>query len=164
MKKLFLFIGMIAFSFSLWATGELPTIIIEKKNGGEWAWLNLYNVITYTPASEDNPIARLDCSGAGFSSCRIPRANIYVPGNATINSNPSLGAMFADAINQIIEASEKNVENGIVQGSQSKKIAVTNKRSTGFDTYFVKGNWNYNAKGDGVMTITLTQSNLLQRN
>lgn len=167
MKKLFLILGLVTISFAVWAEGDLPTIIIHKSNGGVQAWFNHYNDVLYTPGDENTP-ARLDCTGAGNSSCRVPRNNaatLFAVSPASHNGtslNPNLMPLFADAVNEIIETSERSVAAGNLQGSQSKSIAVRNN-STGLDTYFVKGQWSYGRNGNGTLHIYINQSDLLRR-
>lgn len=153
MKRIFLLFGTLFLACSVWATGDLPSIIIHKSNGGPWAFLNLYNDILYTPAQDDTHPATLDCTGSGYSSCRVPRNNALSFTSSPIG-NPTLSPMFADAINQIIEASEQHINNGVMRGTQSKKIAVNGTR--GMETYVVKGNWEYNSRGGCTMYIYVT--------
>ena len=153
MKRLFLLFGALFIACSVWAVGELPTIIIHKSDGGPWAFLNLYNDILYTPSADQSQPARLDCMGPGYSSCRVPRGNAFAISPSTLN-NPTLNPVFVDAINQIIEVSERESSNGCMRGSQSKKIAVNGNR--GMETYAVKGTWQCDSRGGCTMYIYVT--------
>jgi len=154
MKRVLLLFGALFLACSVWATGDLPTIIIHKSNGGPWAFLNLYNDILYTPAQDEEHPATLDCTGAGYSSCRVPRNNALSLYSQGVTGNSDLSPMFVDAINQIIEVSERETSNGCMRGTQSKKIAVNGNR--GMDTYAVKGTWQCDSRGGCTMYIYVT--------
>ncbi|MBQ6070409.1 MAG: hypothetical protein IKQ75_00530 [Bacteroidales bacterium] len=158
MKRVLLLFGAMFLACSVWATGELPTIIIHKSNGGPWAFLNLYNDILYTPAQDEEHPATLDCTGSGYSSCRVPRNNALSLCSQGAIGNPNLSPMFADVINQIIEISEREASNGCTRGSQSKKIAIQAGRGT--ETYAVKGSWQYDSRGGCTMYIYVTPLSL----
>ena len=164
MKKLLLIATVCMLSLSLYAENEKPFVIIHKSNGGWWAWLNLYNEIVYTPSVDEFTPAMLDCTGAGFSACRVPKQNLFSTNNpyARIPSGIDLSPLICDAINEIIAKSEETGARGIRQGSASKQIAVrNNSRGGSLDTYVVKGVWSYNAYGEGTMKIYLDKSDLL---
>ena len=163
MKRFLLIATVCLMGFSLYATGDKPIVIIHKSNGGWWAWLNLYNEILYTPSLDEETPATLDCMGAGFSSCRVPRQNSFMLNNIGGSSTGvDISPLVCDAINEIIAKSEENGTRGSLQGTASKQIAVRNNtRGGGFKTYVVKGVWKYNAYGEGVMNIYLERSDVL---
>ena len=72
MKKILFLIGLSILTFGAFAE-KVPTVIVNKSQGGFTAIFNLYNYVSYTPADVSaNGIGHLDCSGSGFSACRIP--------------------------------------------------------------------------------------------
>ncbi len=161
MKKLLLVVSVCLVGFNLYAGGGRPFLIIHKSNGGWWAWLNLYNEITYTPSLSDSEPARLECSGAGFSACRV--SNQILSGAVNPGASLAVGNLLPDAINCLIEKSEESGQRGVLQGADCKKVAVRNATRGGFDTYFVQGTWSYNAYGEGTITIYLNTSDILDR-
>ena len=162
MKKLLLILSVCLMGLSVYAEGDRPIVIIHKSNGGYWAWLNLYNDILYTPSEDGIQPAMLECTGAGWSACRVPRQNTFmVVNNTGQQNNLNFGNMISDAINEIIAKSEENGQRGALQGSTCKKIAVRNATRGGFDTYFIHGAWRYNAYGEGYLNIYINQSNIL---
>lgn len=159
MRKLLFILSLCLIGFSVYAEGDKPIVVIHKSNGGYWAWLNLYNDILYTPELDENTPATLECTGAGWSACRVPRQSTYTM--TQINtSGIDISLLVNDAINEIIEKSEDRTR-GVQQGSASKTIAVRNNSRNNMDTYIVRGTWRYNAYGEGILKIYLTKSNLL---
>lgn len=163
MKKLLLILSVCLMGLSVYAEGDKPIVIIHKSNGGYWAWLNLYNDIMYIPSEDGIQPAMLECTGAGFSACRVPRQNSFMVVNNPGHQNGiNFDSMITDAINEIIAKSEENGTRGSLQGTASKQIAVRNNtRGGGFKTYVVKGVWKYNAYGEGTMNIYLERSDVL---
>ena len=161
MKKLLLILSVCLMGVSLYAEGDQPLVIVHKSNGGYWAWLNLYNDIMYVPSEDGIQPAMLECSGAGFSSCRVPRQTILHANYPTHPNNVDLNGMITDAINEIIAKSEENGQRGVLQGSNCKKIAVRNCTRGGMDTYFIQGAWKYNSRGEGYIKIYISQSDIL---
>lgn len=157
MKKIFLLIGLSILTMSLWAEGQ-PSVIIHKSNGGEWAWLNLYNDILYTPSLEPGAPAHLDCTGRGFSLCRVPRdnslqANATSPAARQTEMTEADQVALADAINAIIEASENALQNGRTSGTLSRTI-VTPTQVRGINkTFCVRGTWSQTERNGGECTI-----------
>ena len=123
--------------------------------------MNLYNDVTYTPSMNEGEPAMLDCSGAGFSGCRVPRQNVYLNAPNNISQNINFSTLLSDAINSIIEKSEASGQQGSLRGTECKKIAVRNATRGGFDTYLIQGTWNYNAYGEGYLKIYLNSSDML---
>ena len=170
MKKfiLLLCLGLLVVNFS--AKAAKPDIIVHKTNGGHWAWLNLYNDIKYTPAN-GGQMAMLECSGAGYSACRIPNIGAYMDntsvhfGNSGDAVNYGVSTKFAEAVNEIISYSETQGAKGYYSGSKSQTIAVRNTKTRGTssnDTYFIKGTWQYNKYGEGYLYIYINKSDILQ--
>ena len=162
MKKLLLIASVCLMGLSLYAENDKPLVIIHKSNGGYWAWLNLYNDILYTPALDEETPATLDCTGAGWSACRVPRQNTYTMNSLNrVPNGLDISPLVNDAINEIIEISEDHTR-GTQRGSISKKIAVQdNTRGGGMVTYIVQGVWSYNAYGEGTLKIYLHNSDIL---
>lgn len=157
MKRFFLLIGLSILTFSLWAEG-LPSIIIHKTNGGEWAWLNLYNDIYYTPSTEPGVPARLDCTGRGYSACRVPRDNNLQATNAlrpTEFTETSVAEQLAiaNAINSIIEASESALTHGTLSGTAAQTIAVPTTVRGVNRTFNIKGQWMPTPRAAGETTL-----------
>lgn len=149
MKKLLLLLGLCTITFGLWAKDK-PYVVVHKSNGGYWAWLNLYNDITYTPSTDENVPATLECIGSGWSFCRVPRVSMndftaISGGGGRTDGNQTA---IIDAINKIIEESEALGKKGNLKGTTSKTIATSNGR-----VYFVKGTWSYNSYGEGDITF-----------
>ena len=161
MKKLLLILSVCLMGLSVYAEGDKPIVIIHKSNGGYWAWLNLYNDILYTPSEDGVQPATLECTGAGWSSCRVPRQNTFMINNSGHQSGTNFDLLISDAINEIIAKSEENGQRGSLQGSTCKKIAVRNATRGGFDTYFIQGAWTYNAYGEGYLKIYITRSDIM---
>lgn len=169
MKKIFLLLGMVSLVFGLMAK-EVPNVIVHKSDGGHQAVLNLYNDIKYTPSTTEGVPATLDCSGKGWSYCRVPVNALGITANTSINTSARREGTtaetkaFVDAINSIIENSEKLLESGTLSGSQSITVAIpSNSRTSKYTTYYVKGQWSYNKEGNGVLKFFITQSPLTGR-
>ncbi|MCQ2283626.1 MAG: hypothetical protein MJZ57_01850 [Bacteroidales bacterium] len=160
MKKLFLLLSMISIVLGTMAEGQ-PNVIVHKSNGGFWAWLNLYNEITYTTSDVEGVPAQLNCFGSGFSACRLPRFSTY-PSTAipeVLSENAEIA--ITNAINELIAESELDGSKGVYSGRRSKTVAVARTSRKGFDTYFVNATWNYTKDGEGTMNIYVSQSNIL---
>lgn len=161
MKKIFLLLSMITMFFATMAK-ETPYVIVHKSNGGFWAWLNLYNDILYTPSADETQPATLECTGAGFSFCRVPRADVFATNSLNQMLSYAEQNAIADAINNLIEESENMGSRGIMSGQKSRTVAITNSSNAkGCQTYFVKGVWEYSNSGEGTMRIYVNKSNLL---
>lgn len=163
MKKLFLLFSICLLGSTIFAK-EQPAVIVHKSNGGFWAWLNLYNDILYTPSSDELTPATLDCTGAGFSACRVPHTFNTIGANSTITyRNDIVDGVLANAINELIERSEVEGAKGNLSGNASKTIAIPNGSKGSYDTYMVKGNWQYSKSGEATMYIYINENDLLQR-
>lgn len=161
MKKIFLSICLCMATFALIA--DVPKIIVNKANGGPSAIFNRYNYVTYTPSDGSTYImGTLDCTGNGYTKCRVPRGSDLMLTNPNYGriSNVNINGTLVNAINDLIEFSETQSGNGIYQGQKSQTIAVRNPNTRGFDTYMVNAKWRYNRNGDGQMIITIYQGAL----
>lgn len=157
MKRLFLFIVAFAMAFSLSAKKQ-PFVIVHKSNGGYLAWLNLYDDINYTPSNDETVPATLDCSGAGWSFCRVPHVSMgeFRSITATTSNVVAANYAFANAINQIIEFSENRSRDGATQGSKSITVSIPSNNRSGSAIFAVKGEWKYNSYGEGDLYIYIS--------
>ena len=158
MKKLLFIIGLSVMAFGAFAE-KVPSVVVNKYNGGWTAILNLYNYVNYTPA-EASPtgIAQLDCSGSGFTACRVPNCTALDVnnGNSVIHiTDAGKLTAFQQAINDVIVQYETAVEQSIVSHANNnekgvsvpttytKTIAIATGPGTGYgkkkDTYVVRG-------------------------
>lgn len=179
MKKFFLLIGLSILSFASFAE-KVPAVIVNKSQGGFTAVLNMYNYVSYTPPeATSNGIGRLDCSGNGFSPCRVPNSGISTVnvGNSTITvSDPAKLNAFKTAINDVIAMYENAVVNNtnqntvtnshkIVPNSYTKTIAINNASKGGkkakTETFVVRGVVSSHNGNNSTMKIYIEQTNLL---
>ena len=144
---------------------ERPYVIIHKSNGGYLAWLNLYNDIQYTPSADASQPALLNCEGAGWSFCRVPRLSMGEIGTSSLPDQNWLAVNKAccNAINQIIEFSETHNRAGNNSGSKSVTVSVPNGSRSSNTTYYVKGEWQYNSYGEGDLYIYINVGNVTSR-
>ena len=142
MKKFLLLIGLSIFTFGAFAE-KVPAVIVNKSQGGFTAIFNLYNYVSYTPAEVSaNGVGHLDCSGTGFTACRLPNCNAL-----NVNSGNSFAAetdasklqSFKNAINDVIQQYETALENN---------AAATHSTSKGVPTTYTK-TIAFSAKGSG---------------
>lgn len=181
MKKLVLFIGLTVLSFGAFAE-KVPAIVVNKYNGGWTAILNLYNYVTFTPAElSPTGIGQLDCSGGGFTACRVPNcAHLTVnDGNAvgTVTEYGKVNALMA-AINNIItqyeEAQEQamdatskhsSIKGASVPNVYTKTIAFPNSpgspNAKKAETYVVRGVVTASDATSSSMKIYIEKANLL---
>ena len=164
MKRFFLFLATFAMVFSLSAKQQ-PFVIVHKSNGGYLAWLNLYNDITYTPSSDETVPATLDCSGAGWSFCRVPHVSMgeFRSISSTTANVVAANDAFANTINEIIAFSETQSRGGSTQGSKSITVAVPSNDRSGNAVFSVMGKWQYNSYGEGDLYIYITPVSSLVR-
>ena len=137
---------------------KVPTVIVNKYNGGWTAILNLYNYVSYTPAElSPTGVGQLDCSGGGFTPCRIPNCTGMTVnnGNSVIHvTEASKLTAFQQAINDVIMQYENAVEQSSSHSQSGEKGACipttyskTISLSTGHgkniaqkqETYIVRG-------------------------
>jgi len=174
MKKFLLIIGLSIFSFSVFAE-KVPAVIVNKTQGGLTAILNLYNYVIYTPASlTSTGCAQLDCSGSGFSACRVPNCS-SMPVNTGISvvniDDAGILLSFKNAINDVILQYETALEqynqaistSGLPKGVSlptvyTKTIAMAGSSGTfgkksKVDTYVIRGVVTANTSNSSTMKI-----------
>jgi hypothetical protein len=181
MKKLVLFIGLTVLSFGAFAE-KVPAVVVNKYNGGWTAILNLYNYVTYTPAElSPTGIGQLDCSGGGFTACRVPNcAHLTVNnGNAvtTLSESGKVNAL-KEAINNVIiqyetaqeqsmDPATKNTANkaSSVPSVYTKTIAFPNSAGSlnakKTETYVVRGVVTASDANSSSMKIYIERTSLL---
>lgn len=180
MKKLVLFIGLTVLSFGAFAE-KVPAVVVNKYNGGWTAILNLYNYVTYTPAElSPTGIGQLDCSGGGFTACRVPNcAHLTVNdgGVATSVSESSKVNALMSAINNVIIQYETAQEQSMdatgkpnaskatsVPSVYTKTIAFPNnaggQKAKKADTYVVRGVVTASSTNSSTMKVYIEKVNL----
>ena len=181
MKKLLLFIGLTIFTFSAFAE-KVPAVVVNKYNGGWTAILNLYNYVTYTPAElSATGIGQLDCSGGGFTACRVPNCThltVNDGGAATSISESSKVNALQTAINNVIiqyEAAQEHSMDASVKPNASKgssipsvytkTIAFANNaggsKTNQTETYVVRGVVTASDANSSTMKIYIEKVNIL---
>lgn len=166
MKKLFvlLTLGIALFSVTTNAAPRYPDIIVNKHDGGWSALFNLYNDVVYTPCENGDFVGTLDCSGLGYSACRVPRVNALGPHMYSLQvPNTAIESKLMDIVNDLIATSENAAENGNLQGSASKTISVTGASRNDTKTFCVKCEWEYNRNGKAVIYIYLNRTDIYSR-
>lgn len=151
------------------ANAESPvyTLTVTKSNGGFLSLFNLYGNVTYSEVYDAgvNCIRGvMTCYGRGCVPCRVPEdAGNYTNGMVPIATSLPVG--FANAINGLIEQSERKFDAGILNGSDSRKVMATKTATRGTSAqksnkslYIYTSSWNYDAKSDGSMTISLYET------
>ena len=161
---------------------KVPSVIVNKSNGGWTALLNLYNYVTFTPAElSASGVGQLDCTGSGFTTCRVPNC-VSLPvnnGNAVTNiTDAGKLASFQLAINEVIEKFEKAQVQAQAQqqsgsGAKAGAIPTTYTKSLAFasnsnhygknaqETYVVRGVVTSNNENSSTMRIYIEKVNLL---
>ena len=180
MKKILLLIGLSMFTFGAFAE-KVPTVIVNKSQGGVTAILNLYNYVSYTPAElTPSGIGQLDCSGSGFTACRMPNCgSVNVnDGNVVYElSEPSKIDAFRAAINDVIiqYESAQSVQNqsattgsnakGNTSGTYTKTIAFPNTskglKKTKMETFVVRGVVTSSTNNASTMKIYIEKVDIL---
>lgn len=153
-----------AFNSAAKAEGEpLYTLSVSKHNGGILSLINLYGNVTYSETMDDmcNTIcATLTCYGQGYTRCRVPSD----AGNYTNNTQRVLPTGIATVINGMLEKSEQQLERGVRNGMDSKKVMSPNStassrsadnRSVRRPMYVYSSRWNYNDRGEGTVNVSL---------
>jgi len=150
-----------AFNSAAKAEGEpLYTLTVTRANGGILALVNLYGNVTYDEVYDANTNvinAVMTCYGQGFTRCRIPSdAGNYV---APLQAR-RLPAGFASTVNSLLDLSERKVEQGVRNGSDSKKVLPSqtgraSENGTRRDLYIYTSRWQCNSYGEGTVTINL---------
>lgn len=166
MKKLFVLLtmGLALFTLTTNAAPRYPDIIVNKHDGGWSALLNLYNDVVYTPSEGGDFVGTLDCSGLGYSACRVPRVNALGSHLLTLQvPNTAIESKLMDVVNDLIATSEKAAERGTLQGSASKTISVAGASRNDTKTFCVKCDWQYNSNGNAVIYIYLSRTDIYNR-
>lgn len=179
MKKLLLFIGLSVISFGAFAE-KVPSVIVNKSQGGFTALFNLYNYVQYTPAElTATGVAQLDCMGSGFAPCRVPNCNSLNINNGStvinITEASKLNA-FMTAINDVINqyevaleqsssvtAKQNSVKGVSVPSTYTKTVAMANSsgpQSNKMDTYVVRGVVTASTSNSSTMKIYIERVSL----
>ena len=153
MKKLFLILGLCLLAFT--SFGKKVVVVEVNKIGDGWQNLfNCYNRVTTTFQGCENGVnyVTLDCTGAGYNWCRASREI----GSTECSSYSHLlnNQGIIDAINILIDSSEKSSKKGTNRGVSTQKVAVQNQGKT--ELYFVKATWNYNVRDLSKASLTIT--------
>ncbi|MBQ6156433.1 MAG: hypothetical protein IJK22_07505 [Bacteroidales bacterium] len=181
MKKLLLFIGLTVFTFSAFAE-KVPAVVVTKSNGGWTAILNLYNYVSYTPADlSPTGVGQLECSGGGFTACRVPNCTHLTVNNgtavSTVSESSKVNALQAAINNVIIQyeaAQEQNMDSAVkpnagkgasIPSVYTKTIAFANNSGTSkankTETYVVRGVVTASDANSSTMKIYIEKTNLL---
>lgn len=167
MKKTLLIIGLCL--FALTSFGKKVVVLEVTKQGDGWQNIfNCYNrVTTVFQGCEDGiTYATLECLGAGYTWCRASRD---IGGHDCASSaNNGMGILgnsaILDAVNSLIESSEKMAKRGTQRGASSKKVAVVNNGKS--QLYFVKAAWEYKQRDLSsarlIITIETDDNSLLE--
>ena len=180
MKNFLLLIGLTVFTFSAFAE-KVPTVVVNKQQGGVTALLNLYNHVNYTPPElTATGIGQLDCYGSGFIACRVPNnvhlmvneGNTVSPVSETSKVNALLSAVN-DVIIQYETALEQNMESAIkpnaskgssVPNVYTKTIAIGKSGGANVnkpETYVVRGVVTSSSANSSSMKIYIEKVNIL---
>ncbi|MBR4911389.1 MAG: hypothetical protein IKZ54_00925 [Bacteroidales bacterium] len=180
MKKILFLIGLSIFTFGAFAE-KVPSVIVNKSQGGFTAIFNLYNYVSYTPSEASaNGVGHLDCSGTGFTACRVPNCsalNVNDGNSVSVVTDASKLNAFKLAINDVIQQYETALENNaaaIASGNHPKGVPTIYTKTVAFaakgtgkfdkkktDTYVVRGIVKTSAKGSSTMTIYIEKTNIL---
>lgn len=181
MKKLVLFIGLTVLSFGAFAD-KVPAVVVNKSDGGWTAVLNLYNYVTYTPAElSPSGIGQLNCSGVGFTACRVPHCTQLAvndgSGVTTVSEYGKVNALM-EAINNVIiqyetaqeqcmDATEKQNASkaATIPSVYTKTIAFPNSsgslKAKKTETYVVRGVVTASDANSSSMRIYIEKVNIL---
>ena len=180
MKKILFLIGLSILTFGAFAE-KVPSVIVNKSQGGFTAIFNLYNYVSYTPAEASaNGVGHLDCSGNGFSACRIPACNALnvIDGNVvSVETESGKLNSFKLAINDVIQQYETALEKNaaaVAAGNAPKAIPTTYTKTIAFtttkgsgklgkkktETYVVRGVVKTSTNNTSTMMIFIEKTNL----
>ncbi|MBO7446610.1 MAG: hypothetical protein J6T86_09415 [Bacteroidales bacterium] len=153
MKKVLIFVSLIAMALGMTAR-DYPDVIVRKHNGGFWAIFNLYNDVEYTPADGEGGLAELDCSGNGFTFCRVPMLAV---GGGSSREDAAESRALTNAVNQMIEYSENQSpeQTRFSNNVHTITVAIPATANRAPLYYQVKGVWGFEANGDCVMKISI---------
>ena len=180
MKKILFLIGLSILTFGAFAE-KVPSVIVNKSQGGFSAIFNLYNYVSYSPAEVNSDgVGHLDCSGNGFSACRVPNCNALNINNGNsvfVETESGKLTSFKQAINDVIQQYETAIENNassaaanvhgkVVPAIYTKTIALSNKGSVKggkakAETYVVRGVVKNATNNTSTMVIYIEKTNLL---
>lgn len=180
MKKILLFIGLSMFSFGAFAE-KVPTVIVNKSQGGVTAILNLYNYVSYTPAElTQTGIAQLDCAGSGFTSCRVPNCGSMTVNNGNVayqvTESSKLDAFMLginDVISQYETAQDAHNQSATASGGAKGGVPVTYTKTIAFpnsakganktkmETFVVRGVVTSSTNNSSTMKIYIEKVNIL---
>ena len=180
MKKILFLIGLSIITFGAFA-GKVPTVVVNKSQGGFTAIFNLYNYVSYSPAEVNSDgIGHLDCSGNGFSACRVPSCNALNVNNGNsvfVETESSKLNSFTLAINDVIQQYETALENNaaaVAAGYPAKAIPTTYTKTIATaakgsgklvkkktETYVVRGVVTASTANTSTMKIYIEKINLL---
>lgn len=156
-----------AFNSEAKADAPIYTLSVSKSNGGILSLINLYGSVNYSETYDDlcDVInAELRCFGQGYTRCRVPSdAGNYIPPTQA----RQLPAGFANAVNNLLEQSDRRIEQGFLQGADSKKVIPNQNVRFSSDCrkmmYIYSSRWNCDNDGNGNVTISLykTDASLL---
>ena len=166
------FLLILALGLMLFPSFGKKVIVIEVTKEGD-GWQNLFNCyreVTTTYVGEQNgvPCATLNCLGAGYTWCRASRQIGEMSfGGRTDEVHTVLGnEQIVNAINSLIEESEKAYTARTRATSASKKVAVCSRNKT--TLYYVKANWSYVTRGGQptskiIITVEVDDRSLLEQ-
>lgn len=168
MKKIFLILGLCTMMIAPISAKDIVVLKVTKTGDGWQNLFNLYGTVTttYLYNQGSTRYVNLDCEGSGFNWCRASR-NIGEYSTGGVDEDNILSnAQFVQAINDLIEASERAyASKGQLNGSKTLKIAV--RRSDKSQLYFVKADWRYrtgdNPEAKITITISTDDNSLLER-
>ena len=181
MKKLVLFIGLTVLSFGAFAE-KVPSIVVNKYNGGWTALLNMYNYVTYTPGElTGTGVGQLDCSGSGFTACRVPNCTslTVIDGSSTTTVTDAgkinafmvavnnVISQYEDAQAQYMEAAAKSDgSKGVSVPSVYTKTIAMASNAGGLNaqktvTYVVRGEVTASGPNSSTMKIYIEKVNML---
>ncbi len=180
MKKILFLIGLSVLTFGAFAE-KVPSVVVTKSQGGITAIFNLYNYVSYSPGEVNSDgIGHLDCSGSGFSACRVPNCNaLNVNNGNTVSIETESGKLysFKQAINDVIQQYETALENNsaaVAAGKPAKAIPTTYTKTIAFltkssgklgkqktETYVVRGVVKNATANTSTMTIYIERTTLL---
>jgi len=170
------------FSFGAFAE-KVPAVIVNKSQGGFTAILNLYNYVTYTPASlTSTGVGQLDCTGSGYTSCRVPNCTSFPVNDGTsvyTESNQSRVQSFVQCINDVLvqyETAQSQQADDMANGNSVKGVSIPSTYSktiafpgsanhsakkTSMETYVVRGVVTTSSKNTSTMKIYIEKVSLL---
>lgn len=181
MKKLVLFIGLTVLSFGAFAE-KVPSIVVNKSEGGLTALLNMYKHVTFTPGElTSTGIGQLDCSGSGLSSCRVPTCtSMTVIDGSTITTVSDAGKVnaFMVAVNNVIsqyETAQAQYMDAAAKSNGNKSVSVPSvytktialaSNAGGLNaqktvTYVVRGEVTTSGPNSSTMNIYIEKVNML---